>query len=654
MRTREIRWTTRSLTTTRRPFPRALSIGAMAMLASLMIAPAIAEGAAGWPWLEPVNWPMLAVSGEEPVVPDWSRLGETGTQGIFVYCRGCTFDSADWEALKQLSTKPISLEIPDSHIEDWEGLAKLDGRIQHLGLEGVQLDNDALDAIAALHSLRSLDLSSTGIRTPQLPRLLPLTGLRLLRLANNPLRNPERREWTEAYIEYPNRGDRVAVARREKQGEVQAMFEAAGVEFPPKQQFFRVFKREKELEVWAASERKGPLTHIATYTICDSSGTAGPKTEEGDLQVPEGFYKIDGFNERSAFFLSMHVSYPNEHDRARQYTGSAIMIHGACCSVGCLAMSDERIMELFLMARARRPQIHIHPRRDLQSAIQEADAAGDTALAQFWKELEKGNTVFEATGQVPRVEHSRGRYIVPDWSPELAQQPPRHDQGIGVLDRFPLLAYVDLAGTPVAPREAEKSAKASPPVPEHIRAIQQFATTSTWAGFTELLEKAEDRTQESEPANTDRLERGVLPIVVSGTGRERREGHFFLVGEGTTEGIRAMTAGLTWQIKDDRGQRSRGAGPEQATEVWNDDKRIAIRALDHHEEDFVNAGFKVLSTKDETVPGWLRLEYRLQHAATEFTVRIEHEGSGMNFDLARSRGGYVHFIACLEPEDCKR
>ena len=43
----------------------------------------------------------------------------------------------------------------------------------------------------------------------------------------------------------------------------------------------------------------------------------GPKQREGDFRTPEGKYMLDARNANSDYFLSIHVSYPNEADRAR-------------------------------------------------------------------------------------------------------------------------------------------------------------------------------------------------------------------------------------------------------------------------------------------------------------------------------------------------
>jgi murein L,D-transpeptidase YafK len=59
----------------------------------------------------------------------------------------------------------------------------------------------------------------------------------------------------------------------------------------------------------------------------------GPKERQGDRKTPEGKYVLDYKNPNSAYFRSIHISYPNDADRARARSagvspGGDIMIHG--------------------------------------------------------------------------------------------------------------------------------------------------------------------------------------------------------------------------------------------------------------------------------------------------------------------------------------
>ncbi|MCA9660533.1 MAG: L,D-transpeptidase family protein, partial [Myxococcales bacterium] len=187
-----------------------------------------------------------------------------------------------------------------------------------------------------------------------------------------------------------------------KEAEVKGLFAAAGVAFPPRRALFRVFKEEKELEVWASDAADGPLKPITTYRICAASGGPGPKTRTGDGQVPEGFYEIDFFKPRSDYYLALHVNYPNRRDRAQRSTGSAIMIHGRCASIGCLAMSDDRIQELWVIGkslRSGRVQVHIFPERAIDGLVAKTEHAG---LRAFWASLAEGKRRFDADHRVPK------------------------------------------------------------------------------------------------------------------------------------------------------------------------------------------------------------------------------------------------------------
>jgi len=212
-------------------------------------------------------------------------------------------------------------------------------------------------------------------------------------------------------LRYWQRGDedsgrsgsaREAAAFANKEAEVKELFAAAGVRFPPSQVLFRVFKEESELEIWATDDRREPLRRIAIYKICAASGGPGPKTRTGDHQVPEGFYEVDFFKPRSDYYLALHVNYPNRRDRSQRSTGSAIMIHGRCASIGCLAMSDDRIQELWVIGRSLRSgrvQVHIFPQRAMDVLLQTTTRDG---LKGFWRSLAEGKRRFDADPRLPK------------------------------------------------------------------------------------------------------------------------------------------------------------------------------------------------------------------------------------------------------------
>ncbi|MFC3192941.1 murein L,D-transpeptidase family protein [Marinicella sediminis] len=133
-------------------------------------------------------------------------------------------------------------------------------------------------------------------------------------------------------------------------------FAAAGVAYPPERVSLLAFKDRDLLEVWAHQGSQSTL--VRSYRIQAASGVPGPKLREGDFQVPEGIYQIIAFNPNSAYHLSMKLNYPNAFDwqqaraEGREQPGSDIFIHGKAVSVGCLAMGDSVIEELFSLVYA--------------------------------------------------------------------------------------------------------------------------------------------------------------------------------------------------------------------------------------------------------------------------------------------------------------
>lgn len=134
---------------------------------------------------------------------------------------------------------------------------------------------------------------------------------------------------------------------------LKSYFAKAKVSYPPREVAFIALKQEMRLELWARDN--GEFRFIRDYRIRAASGVSGPKLRQGDMQVPEGVYRIAGLNPNSHFHLSMKLNYPNEFDlfhawdEGRSSPGSDIFIHGKAKSLGCLAMDDETIEELFVL-----------------------------------------------------------------------------------------------------------------------------------------------------------------------------------------------------------------------------------------------------------------------------------------------------------------
>jgi len=192
--------------------------------------------------------------------------------------------------------------------------------------------------------------------------------------------------------------------------------------------FIRVFKEEKELELWVDDGER--FTLFRTYKVCAASGSLGPKLREGDQQCPEGFYYVSprGLNPSSAFHLSFNIGYPNTYDRLLGRTGSAIMIHGNCVSIGCFAMTDERIEEIYALAdaalRGGQPffRVHVFPFRMTEASMEDHE---DSEWHSFWVNLKQGYDHFEVIGHPPDVRAAGGSYTFArtdaagDWAARL-------------------------------------------------------------------------------------------------------------------------------------------------------------------------------------------------------------------------------------------
>ncbi len=134
-----------------------------------------------------------------------------------------------------------------------------------------------------------------------------------------------------------------------------ARFGAAKAAWPPGEIALVALKDQKQLELHARTGG-GAWSLIHRYRVLAASGGAGPKLRQGDRQVPEGIYGIMLLNPNSAYHVSLRVNYPNAFDRqmaaldGRKDLGGDIMIHGKNLSAGCLAIGDEAVEELFVLA----------------------------------------------------------------------------------------------------------------------------------------------------------------------------------------------------------------------------------------------------------------------------------------------------------------
>ena len=134
---------------------------------------------------------------------------------------------------------------------------------------------------------------------------------------------------------------------------LEPLFKTQGLKYPPEKVSLIAIKDTKELQVYTANADSS-YQYVCTYPILAASGHLGPKMVVGDQQVPEGLYVVTP-EPNTAYHLALRLNYPNEGDAARakeggRDPGSDILIQGGKSSDGSLAMGDQAIEDLFILA----------------------------------------------------------------------------------------------------------------------------------------------------------------------------------------------------------------------------------------------------------------------------------------------------------------
>ncbi len=166
--------------------------------------------------------------------------------------------------------------------------------------------------------------------------------------------------------------------------------------------FIRIIKEELKFELWTQDEA-GAWNCMKTYPVRAMSGELGPKTKEGDKQAPEGFYEVRAgqLNPKSRFHLAFNIGYPNAYDRSLGRTGSFIMVHGSHYSVGCFAMGDEGVEEIYTMVAQALAcgqdfvPVQIYP---FEMSDERMERELGHPAYSFWQYLKKGWDASRASG----------------------------------------------------------------------------------------------------------------------------------------------------------------------------------------------------------------------------------------------------------------
>ena len=180
--------------------------------------------------------------------------------------------------------------------------------------------------------------------------------------------------------------------------------------------FIRIIKDENIAELFIKDRSNSKYKLAQSYKIAKMSGTLGPKLKRDDHQAPEGFYYVPkrSLNPQSNFHLSFNIGYPNSFDQTYGRTGDFIMMHGNKVSVGCYAMTDAVMEEIYTICEAalssgkqRYFRFHSFPFR-----MTDENMAKHTSNPNypFWANLKEGFDHFERTMRPPNVSVRNKRY----------------------------------------------------------------------------------------------------------------------------------------------------------------------------------------------------------------------------------------------------
>ncbi|WP_130834134.1 peptidoglycan meso-diaminopimelic acid protein amidase [[Erwinia] mediterraneensis] len=179
--------------------------------------------------------------------------------------------------------------------------------------------------------------------------------------------------------------------------------------------YLQIFKEERTLELYGKIGNEYRL--LDSYRICNFSGGLGPKRTQGDFKSPEGFYsvRLNQLKPNSRFYRAINLGFPNQYDREQGYNGNYLMIHGDCVSVGCYAMTNAYMDEIFTYVNAAlrngqaQVDVAIYPFRMTESNLQRHRYS---VFANFWRELQPGYAWFVKYRQPPTVSVSAGKYVL--------------------------------------------------------------------------------------------------------------------------------------------------------------------------------------------------------------------------------------------------
>ncbi|MCC6372616.1 MAG: hypothetical protein IT236_16550 [Bacteroidia bacterium] len=217
------------------------------------------------------------------------------------------------------------------------------------------------------------------------------------------------------------KSSRVKSAYKKNWATLSSELKKAGIHPESFNLYIRVFKKEKVLQAWVKNQNGKDYTLLKDIAICASSGVLGPKRQQGDLQVPEGFYTIPSLHPYSNYHLALKVGYPNKSDLIKATAkdpGGDIMIHGDCVTIGCIPLQNDPVEDLYLLAlesmNTKQPvKCDIFPCELNTKNFETLKKEYPEKTISFWKQLKKGYDYFELNHSLPKISVNKaGDYLV--------------------------------------------------------------------------------------------------------------------------------------------------------------------------------------------------------------------------------------------------
>ena len=182
----------------------------------------------------------------------------------------------------------------------------------------------------------------------------------------------------------------------------------------------RLFKLESELEF--GSRKTGTSSASPPIRSVSGRGGSGRNSRKATAKRPRASIPSplsSSIRTAAGTELSISASPMCSTSPQGRY-GSFIMVHGGCSSIGCYAMTDPVVDELWrfvtaaLDAGQERVPVHVFPFRLTDGNLKSRKSS---QWAGFWGDLKKGYDLFERTRLPPVVSLCNGRYAFAPGSP---------------------------------------------------------------------------------------------------------------------------------------------------------------------------------------------------------------------------------------------